>query len=156
METRAAATLLARNRILEAALDELVAVGGESITMQGVADRANVALRTLYNHFASRAELLTAAYLHHAAQTRAAVEAVSVPDAGPADQLRHIIDAYYSSYVRMGPRLTGLLSLRGIPELDEQILEIRAWRRQLLSQVIQRARRTGVLAIPMPSPSRSP
>lgn len=152
METRAAATMSAQNRILEAALDELVAVGGESITMQAVADRADLALRTLYNHFPNRDALLTAAYLYHAAQTRTAVEAaVTVPDAGPEDQLRYIIEAYYSAYARMGPRLTALLSLSGIPELDEQVGAIRAWRRQLLGKIIQRARRAGVLAMPVPA-----
>jgi AcrR family transcriptional regulator len=148
MVNRAAATAAVRQRILDAALEELVAVDGGSITLQAVADRADLALRTLYNHFPSRDALLSAAFEHHTAQTRAAVEAVSLPDAGAQEQLRHAIGAYYSRYAAMGPRLTALLSVRGFPELDEEIRTIRAWRRGVLRKIIRRARRAGLLAMP--------
>jgi len=151
MQTRRAATVAARARILEAALDELAATGGEAITLRGVADRADMALRTMYNHFTSRDELLTAAFLHHAAQTRAAVEALSVPDASPEEQLRHVVEAYYSRYAAMGARLSVLLSVRGVPELDEQIKLIRGRRRQLLEKIIRRAARARQLAVPVPT-----
>jgi AcrR family transcriptional regulator len=148
MVNRAAATAGIRRRILDAALEELVATDGGSITLQAVADRADLALRTLYNHFPSRDALLSAAFQHHAAQSRAAVEAVSLPDADANEQLRHAIDAYYARYAAMGPRLTALLSVRGFPELDEQIRAIRAWRRGVLRKIIRRARRAGTLTVP--------
>ena len=147
MVNRAAATSAIRQRILDAALEELVAVDSGSITLQAVADRADLALRTLYNHFPSRDTLLSAAFQHHAAQSRAAVEAVSLPDADATEQLRHAIGAYYSRYAAMGPRLTALLSVRGFPELDEQIRAIRAWRREVLRKIIRRARRAGALTM---------
>lgn len=148
MATRAAVSESTRARILEAALDELVAVGNDRITLRGVADRADVALRTLYNHFPNRNDLLIAAYLRHVAQTRAAVEPVAVPDSPPEDQLRHVVGGYYAGYARMGPRLGALLSLQGIPELQEQIREIRAWRRRVLGAIVRRARHAGTLAVP--------
>jgi AcrR family transcriptional regulator len=148
MVNRAAATAAIRQRILDAAFEELVAVDGGSITLQAVADRADLALRTLYNHFPSRDALLSAAFQHHAAQSRAAVEAVSLPDADAHEQLRHAIGAYYARYAAMGPRLTALLSVRGFPELDEQIRAIRAWRRGVLRKIIRRARRVGMLTMP--------
>ena len=151
MDTRQRAAQDARDRILEAALDELAACGSEAITLQSVADRADVAVRTLYNHFANRNELLTAAFLHHTSQTRQAVEALRVPDADPDEQLRHVVGAYYRRYAQMGPRLAVLLSLRGAPELDREILAIRDWRRQLLTTIIDRAHRQGTLAVPVPS-----
>ena len=151
MQTRRAATAAARARILEAALDELAATGGEAITLRGVADRADMALRTMYNHFTSRDELLTAAFLHHAAQTRAAVEALSVPDASPEEQLRHVVEAYYSRYAAMGARLSVLLSVRSVPELEEQINVIRGRRRQLVEKIIRRAARARQLAVPVPT-----
>src|SRR5580704_10865135 len=91
MDKRSATTAATRQRIIEAALDEIVAASGEPITLQGVAMRADLSLRTLYNHFPNRETLLGAAFSHHAAQTRAAVEAVTLPDADPAQQLRHVI-----------------------------------------------------------------
>jgi len=148
MEKRAAATAVVRQRIIDAALDELVAVDGGSITLQGVAQRADLALRTLYNHFPNRDALLSAAILHHTTQTRAAVEAMSLPDADPEQQLRHAVRAYYSRYAAMGRRLRALLSLRGFPDLEEQVRAIRAWRRGVFSQIIQRAGQTGSLAVP--------
>jgi AcrR family transcriptional regulator len=149
MEMRAVATQAARDHILEAALDELVATGAEDVTMKAVAERAGMALRTLYNHFSGRDELLTAAYLRHAGQTRAAAEAVNVPEASPQEQLRHVVAAYYSRYAQEGERLTALLALRGVPELEHQIRQIRAWRRRLLHQIIERARRAGDLSMPI-------
>jgi AcrR family transcriptional regulator len=148
MRTRQLASDGVRNRILEATLDELGAAGGEIITLQAVAARADVALRTVYNHFAGREELLAAAFVHHARQTRADIDALTVPEAGPEEQLQHVVAAYYARYARMGPRLGALLSLRGFPELDEHIRSVRAWRRDLLADILERAHRNGELAIP--------
>src|SRR3978361_515598 len=148
MESRQRASEEVRGRILEATLDEVAAAGGEGVTLQAVAARADVALRTLYNHFAGREELLAAAFLHHATQTRAAVDAVRLPDASPPQQLEHVVDAYHRRYAVMGARLSVLLSLRGFPELQEQIQVIRAQRRRLLEEVIESAQRVGVLKLP--------
>ncbi len=146
MDNRAAATLAVRQRIVEAALDELAAAPQGAITLADVAARADLALRTLYNHFPSRDALLTAAFLHHGSLSRDAIEAVSVPDATPDEQLRHLIGAYYSRYADMGPRLTALLGLRGFPALAEQVRAIRNWRRQVLGAVIAAAREEDLLA----------
>ena len=145
MDTRAAASQAVRQRILDAALDELVHSAGDPITLQAIAARADLALRTLYNHFPNREALLTAAFAQHAARSRTAVEAVSLPDTAPEQQLRHLVAAYYSRYTDMGPRLTALLSLRGFPELTEHVLAIRAWRRQVLTEVVQAANRAHML-----------
>jgi AcrR family transcriptional regulator len=148
METRQHAAAEARARILEAALDEVAAAGGEGVTLQAVAARADVALRTLYNHFAGRDELLAAAFLEHAARTRAAVEAVVLPEAPPDQQLEHVVEAYHRRYAAMGERLGALLSLRGYPELEEQVGIIRARRRRLLEEIVEHAERAGVLRLP--------
>lgn len=49
-----------RDLILQAAADEVVEGGLEDLSLQGVADRAGVAKRTLYNYFDSREILLAA------------------------------------------------------------------------------------------------
>lgn len=151
METRQRAAAEVRGRILEATLDEVAAAGGEGVTLQAVAARADVALRTLYNHFAGRDELLAAAFLHHAAQTRAAVEGVALPAGAPQQQLEHVVEAYHRRYAAMGARLSALLSLRGFPELQEQIQVIREQRRKLLEQIVDSAERAGVLRLPTPT-----
>src|SRR3954451_20787136 len=148
MEKRQQATGEIRSRILEATLDEVAAANGQEITLHAVAARADLALRTLYNHFAGRDQLLAAAFRHHAEQTRAAVDAVTLPDADPEQQLRHVVEAYHQRYAQMGPRLSALLALRGLPELDDQIRRIRAQRTQRLGHVIGRAQRAGILEVP--------
>jgi AcrR family transcriptional regulator len=148
MQTRSQATASVRDRILDATLDELAAAGGEAITMQAVAERADVALRTLYNHFPGRDQLLATAFARHAAQTRADIEALTVPDAEPWRQLRHVVAAYHARYARMGTRLGALLALRGFPELDEHIRAVRAWRHALLADIVERGRRDGTLTLP--------
>jgi AcrR family transcriptional regulator len=150
MVKREQTTAAIRHRILNAALDE-IAQAGETLTLQAVASRADVALRTLYNHFSNRDALLSAAFQYHFEQTRAAVEAVSIPNAPPTEQLRHVVGAYYTRYATMGRRLGALLSLRGFPELDEQIDAIRGWRTQVLRQIIRDARRAGTLTMPEPT-----
>jgi AcrR family transcriptional regulator len=148
MATRERERLAVRERIFEATLDELVAAEGDAVTMQNIAARADVALRTLYNHFTDRDHLLAATFAHHGAQTRAAVEALSVADACAPAQLDEVVDAYHARYRRMGARLTALLSLRGYPELEEQIRAIRAWRRQLLQGIVAEAEQEGSLILP--------
>jgi AcrR family transcriptional regulator len=148
MERRQQATAEIRSRILDATLDEVAAANGGRLTLHAVATRADVALRTLYNHFAGRDQLLAAAFHHHAEQTRAAVDAVSLPDADPEEQLRHVVEAYHQRYAQMGARLTALLALRGYPELDEEINRIRAQRTQRLGHVLDGAERAGILRVP--------
>lgn len=147
MATRERSSAQIRERILEATLDE-VATSGEAVTLQAVAARADVALRTVYNHFAGREDLLAAAFLHHAGQTRAEVDAVALPDAPPDEQLRHVVAAYHARYARMGSRLTALLSLRGFPGLDEQVHLIRAQREQRMNEIVAHAQKAGLLRLP--------
>jgi AcrR family transcriptional regulator len=148
MATRERDRAAVRGRILEATLDELVAAEGDAVTMQNIAVRADVALRTLYNHFADRDHLLAATFAHHGAQTRADIEALRLADACAQAQLDDVVDAYYARYRRMGARLSTLLSLRGYPELEEQIRAIRDWRRRLMRGIIARAEQEESLVLP--------
>jgi AcrR family transcriptional regulator len=50
-----------KERLLEAAAEACVADGFESVTLAGIAERAGVTATAIYNHFASREELLYAA-----------------------------------------------------------------------------------------------
>jgi AcrR family transcriptional regulator len=50
-----------KDRLLEAAADECVAVGFESVTLAGIAERAGVTATAVYNHFTSKEQLLYAA-----------------------------------------------------------------------------------------------
>ena len=67
MDTRAEETAARRRRLLDAAIEVLGEAGADRFTMEAVANRADAATRTLYNHFSSRDELIAAA-LHRLLQ----------------------------------------------------------------------------------------
>ena len=58
-----------------------------------------------------------------------------------------------SRYAAIGPRLGALLSLRGFPDLDEQVAALPGLAPGVLRRIIQRDRETG--RSPCPSPTRS-
>ncbi len=61
MSVRAAAAEATRERIVDAALAAFTDDWYEDVTVRGIAKDAGVALQTVSNHFASKAELFTAA-----------------------------------------------------------------------------------------------
>ncbi len=61
MSARAVAAEATRERIVDAALAAFTAHSYEDVTVRGIAKDAGVALQTVSNHFASKAELVTAA-----------------------------------------------------------------------------------------------
>jgi AcrR family transcriptional regulator len=150
MVTRAAAAEAAQEHLLDAAAAELLAVGGDAFTMQGVAKRADVALRTLYNYFPSRDELLAATFVRLADHARALIPPIEAGPGSQADHLRAFVEQLYEIFEDEGEPLTTLLGLRGIPVLDEAIREIRAWRREQLEALLRGIDDEDGLAIPLP------
>ena len=61
--------------LLEAAWDELMAVGYASLTMEGVAARANANKTVIYRRWPTRSELVMAALRHHKTS-------IEIPDTG--------------------------------------------------------------------------
>ena len=53
-----------RRRILDAAIDEMEASGPEGFSVPGVAERSDIALRTIYRHFPNRDALVDAMWQH--------------------------------------------------------------------------------------------
>jgi AcrR family transcriptional regulator len=139
METRSQATAATRRRLLDAALEVLAEVGADALTMQAVAERADVALRTLYNHVGSKEELMLEAFGGQLDEFRAAVR--DVPGAGelPRERLHAFVDVFLRTYERQGP-VTGIfLRVQGVPELDAMVTEMRMWRRTQLVSILEPA-----------------
>lgn len=135
--TRAAAASAAREHVLSAAIDELLAVGGDSFTMQGVAKRADVAPRTLYNYFPTREQLLADAFAQLAARARALIADVDGGAGTDGERLGQFVEAIYELFDDEGEPLTMLLALRGIEQLDDAVAEIRTWRRERLTEMLR-------------------
>ena len=88
---RAAETEARKSRILVAAT-ALAADGGyEAVHMRDVAARAEVALGTLYRHYASKDQLLLAVMLDQTERLRVRLEQHPIPGATAADRVSEVL-----------------------------------------------------------------
>jgi len=149
MQTRAEAGAATRARLLDATAEVIAQLGGPGLTMQAVAQKADVALRTVYNYFSSKEDLVVEAYDRLASTTMAAARAL--PPSGSARQdLAAFIGAYLDSYqTQIGARVL-VAGVPGLPELDNRIAQVRRWRRDQLKKLIKAAHREGELVLALP------
>lgn len=148
MEGRSQATAATRTRVLDAAVEVLAEVGTQLLTMQAVAARADVALRTVYNHWPSKESLIVDAYSRLANNSRDSVIDLPVTDSA-RDDLMTFVDVWYDSLEREAPGAAAVMSVTGIPEYDAKVQEIRAWRRRALTAILKRAEVQGILRVPI-------
>lgn len=147
METRAAATAATRQRLVEAAVEVLGETGADGLTMQSVAERGDVALRTLYNHFPTKDELVAEVMTRSLDEVRDAVGTVVAAGGKPQEQLVGFVDAYYRIYERQNRAAAALLQSKGNSEVDRQVAEIRSWRRSELRRILRAIDADGGLRI---------
>src|SRR5271169_5858357 len=106
MDSRQDETAARRRRLLDAAVQVLGQVGADRLTMEMVAERADAATRTLYNHFSTRDELIAEALDRLLQQARDALY-LGTPEPGdPAGQLGAFVRLVYGIYDRQGASLT--------------------------------------------------
>jgi AcrR family transcriptional regulator len=148
METRSRSTAATRTRLLDAAVEVLASVGVDAMTMPAVAEQADVALRTVYNHFPSKTALIVEAYERFAQATMQAV--AGVPATGPPrERLRWFVAAFYGALDQESPGAAVILGVSRVPELDARLAEVRAWRRGELTAILRAAQRDGSLTVPL-------
>lgn len=85
--TRSDRRRAATRRQLLTAAQELLAESGTAFNVQAVADRADVALATLYNHFSSKQDLVSAAAMDAAATVEDYLESRTAHVADPLARL---------------------------------------------------------------------
>ncbi|AVH60649.1 MULTISPECIES: TetR/AcrR family transcriptional regulator [Streptomyces] len=93
-----------RERLLEAARGLLAEGGYAAASVSALAERAGVATGSVYNHFASKQELLAAVFRHIAGHELAAVREAVHAESGAAEQLRALVEAF--SYRALRARRT--------------------------------------------------
>lgn len=116
--TRAAETAARRQRIVAAAIDLAREGGYESVQMRDVAARAQVALGTLYRHYASKDQLLLAAL---AAQARELQrwQTLHPPQAGPAsDRVAEVLRRGCEAITREPRVTTAMVTALASPDPD--------------------------------------
>ena len=138
METRSEEAALRRQRLIDAAVEVLGEVGADRLTMDMVAQRADAATRTVYNHFSTRQELLAAVQAHLLQAFRDTLQLDIPVDGEPAERLRQFVALLYDMYERQGVALTTLLELDD-PAIRAQVRDMRAWRRDRLEQILKSA-----------------
>jgi TetR/AcrR family transcriptional regulator, cholesterol catabolism regulator len=81
-----------RERILDAAIECFVANGFEATTMDAIADRADVARATVFNHFSEKQQLLSAYLARRRAQLVALLRREAREDRDPPKRLYDALD----------------------------------------------------------------
>jgi AcrR family transcriptional regulator len=148
--TKRAEDLDATRRQLVQATLEVAAEGGiDALTMQAVATRADVAVRTVYNYFDSREALLAAAMDRLTTGTREAVARIEVPEGAPRERLRAFVSAYLASYEEQWATLPVAFGSLHVPMVREVVEEMRAWRRRELRRILRSAERANELSVPV-------
>ncbi|MCX5112933.1 TetR/AcrR family transcriptional regulator [Streptomyces sp. NBC_00378] len=134
---RTEATRLAhRERLLDAAR-ELLAEGGYPATgVSALARRAGVATGSVYNHFASKQELLAAVFRHVAGHELGAVREAVQARRGATDQLRALVEVFSYRALRSPRTAWALLAEPVDPLVEEERLTYRRGYHMLAETVI--------------------
>jgi TetR/AcrR family transcriptional regulator, cholesterol catabolism regulator len=94
-----------RKRILDATLALASKGGFEAVQMRAVAERADVALGTLYRYFPSKVHLLVSSLVRELERSLERMERASVPGDTPADRVLHVL-AGNTRALQRDPQLT--------------------------------------------------
>ena len=137
-----------RRRLLDAAIQVLGEVGADRLTMEAVAERADAATRTLYNHFSSRDELIAAALDLLLQEARDSLYLDTPAEVDPAERLRQFVRLVYGIYGQQGDSLTTLLDHRGDPKIGPQVTMMRESRREHLEEILKDPQTKLVLPVP--------
>src|SRR5580700_1156549 len=138
MEMRSEVAALRRRRLTEATVEVLREAGADRVTMDMVAQRADVATRTIYNYFPTRQDLLSAVQAE-VLQAFRETPRLEIPETGePAERLRQFVAVLFDMYEQQGAALTALLEFDE-PDVRAQVREMRAWRRERLEEILRPA-----------------
>ena len=115
---RAAETAARRRRLLEAAVELADEGGYDAVQMRDVAARAEVALGTLYRHYASKDQLLLAALADQAGTLRTRLALRPAQGDQPGDRVADVLRRATRALTR-DPRVTAaMVTALSAPESD--------------------------------------
>ncbi|MFB6815947.1 TetR/AcrR family transcriptional regulator [Streptomyces sp. NPDC056347] len=143
---RTEATRLAhRERLLDAARQLLAEGGYPAASISALARRAGVATGSVYNHFASKQELLAAVFRHVAGHELDAVRAAVEARSGAPEQLRALVEVFSYRALRSPRTAWALLAEPVDPLVDQERLVYRRGYHALAGTIISAGVRTGEL-----------
>lgn len=130
-------------QLISAVLHLMLEDGADAVTVGAVAQRADVALRTVYNHFSSREALLEAALERIIGEIEAALAAAGIEDGEPDERIRRFVTSAFAEFDRLGILLTRILSVRGVPHLERRLHQLSEWRRVRIEHIVEAAATEG-------------
>ncbi|MFE4924560.1 TetR/AcrR family transcriptional regulator [Streptomyces sp. NPDC056661] len=134
---RTEATRLAhRQRLLDAARQLLAEGGYAAASISALAERAQVATGSVYNHFASKQELLAAVFRHVAGHELTAVQEAVGAKSGAAEQLRALVEVFAFRALRTPRTAWALLAEPVDPLVEAERLTYRRGYHTLAETVI--------------------
>ncbi|MET9661069.1 TetR/AcrR family transcriptional regulator [Streptomyces sp. NPDC006510] len=134
---RTEATRLAhRERLLDAARQLLAEGGYPAASISALARRAGVATGSVYNHFASKQELLAAVFRHVAGHELSAVREAVQAQGGVTEQLRALVEVFSYRALRSPRTAWALLAEPVDPLVEEERLTYRRGYHMLAETVI--------------------
>lgn len=150
MAKRAQAREETRQRLMAAGTELVLAGGSATLTMTAVAERADVALRTVYNHFATVDDMFAAVMGAINDEFAAlAPEPVDAENGSPEAALRVLTAQWFAEIARQADRLAALLTIRGSTGLDRALAAARELRLQRVRSIMAAADRRGLLRVPV-------
>ncbi|MFB6703970.1 TetR/AcrR family transcriptional regulator [Streptomyces sp. NPDC056333] len=143
---RTEATRLAhRQRLLDAARQLLAEGGYAAASISALAERAQVATGSVYNHFASKQELLAAVFRHVAGHELTAVQEAVGARSGAAEQLRALVEVFAFRALRTPRTAWALLAEPVDPLVEAERLTYRRGYHALAETVIAAGIESGEL-----------
>ena len=146
MDTRTQHTEATRARLLDSVTEVLAEKGIEGLTMQAVAEHADTAVRTVYNHFATKEALVVEAFERLAQDVMAIAGTLHGPGT-PMERLLQFVDDIYDVFEAQGPGAGAVLNVAGIEAFEARLKEVRSWRRGELTTVLKQAQKDGSLTM---------
>ena len=135
-------------QLINAVLQLILEDGADAVTVGAVAHRADVALRTVYNHFPSREALLEAALDRIITEIEKALAVAGTDEGEPEERIRRFVVAAFVEFDRLGILLTRILSIRGVPQLERRLAELNQWRLARIDDIIRAIEAAGAGRLP--------
>ncbi len=134
---RNAAVEANRRAAIDAALTVIAASGAEGLTMKAVAAETGMSLRNLYNYFDTREGLLTEAFSAVIDNTQHEVEVRVASELSPRQRLEQFVAALFDAFAAQRRFIPLLLTITGVPEIEERVQTNRASRHRGVRQLLR-------------------
>src|SRR3954462_11841843 len=144
-----ASQLARRERILEAAMELATEGGYDAVQMREVAERADVALGTLYRYFPSKVHLLVSAM---GRTFQSLQESVHIDDGGTPEERVYRVIAAVTRYLARHRRLSGAM-IRALMSADAEAAREVEEVGEMLVGIIASAHHDPESAVPTPAES---